>query len=347
VLSVSEPFPEEDKIILAHCSPTAFFHEQGKFDKEKNEMIVDLSRKILIFTDMPDPGLLSRLRSILSHDQKQSRFKTTDKSQQGGNRTKTVVVIGYPSVYFCSAGLRVDEQESTRFIMLSPSIENQKILQGIRQTIVKESNRDAFNAFVNSDTARQNLKKRILAVKQEKITDVKIDNPELIEKLFLSDNENVQPRQQRDIKKIISIIKGLTLLNLWFRKREGSYVYANDEDIKEGFRLWSEISFGQDYGLPPYVMEIYTKIILNLWDESSVISEDNKQPVTRKQILDRHYQVYHRPLGMNYLRQHILPQLEEVGLIMQERSSVNGREMVVIPLETDFGVELPEVKVEI
>lgn len=344
-LSVSELFPTEDKIILAHCSPTAFFHEQGKTDKEKNEIIVDLSRKILIFTDMPDSGLLSRLRSILSHDMKESRFKTTDKNQQGGNRTKTVVVIGYPSVYFCSAGLRVNEQESTRFIMLSPSIEHDKIIQGIKQTIAKESDREKFLGLLNIDVERMNLKERILGIKQEMINDIKIDNASLIEKLFLKDDTNVQPRQQRDIKKIISLIKGLALLNLWFRKREGNYIFADDKDIEDGFKLWSEISFGQDYGLPPYIMEIYTKIILKLWNESG--SMGIKDPVSRKEILDLHFKIYHRPLGITYLRQHILPQLEEVGLIVQERSTNDSREMVVIPLETNFGIELPEVKVEI
>jgi site-specific DNA recombinase len=96
---------------------------------------------------MPDTGLISRLRSILSHDAKESRLKITDKSQQGGNKTKTVVIIGYPSVYFCSAGLKVDEQESTRFLMLSPSIEQEKLLQGIRQSITKEADRQKFNSI--------------------------------------------------------------------------------------------------------------------------------------------------------------------------------------------------------
>lgn len=336
-LSVSELFPKSDKMILAHCSPTAFFHEQGVYDKEKNEMIVDLSRKILIFTDMPNSALLERLRSILSHDQKRSHFKITDKNQQGGNRTKTVTVIGYPSVYFCSAGLKIDEQETTRFIMLSPSVEQDKIMQGIKQTISKESNRGKFNEAIDDDIERNLLKERILAIKYEHVDDVIIENTALIEKLFLDGIESVQPRQQRDIKKILSIVKGFTLLNMWFRKRDGNFVFASDEDIENGFRLWSEISFGQDYGLPPYVMKIYTEIILPLWEDSHSYMSKDKVPVSRKQIVDKHHRLYRRPLSMTYLRQHILPQLEGVGLIAQERGGTDGREMVVIPLETGLG----------
>lgn len=339
-LSVADFFPMIDKIILAQCSPTAFFHENGAYDKEKNEIVVDLSRKILIFTDMPNTGLLERLRSILSHDAKESRLKITDKNQKGGNRTKTVVIIGFPSVYFCSAGLRVDEQESTRFIMLSPSIEHEKIFQGIQQSISKESNREKFMKELNDDPKRNLLKERILGIKQENIADVKIEDTELIEKLFLQDSKSVKPRQQRDIKKIISLIKGFSLLNVWFRTKEDNYIWATEKDILDAFVLWNKISYGQDYGLAPYIFEIYTKIILPLWEEPSdrfgnFASDSNrKHGITKKEILDRHFKLYGRPLSLVYLRQHILPQLEQVGLIMQERSVDDKREMVVIPLET-------------
>lgn len=342
-LSTADVFPDEDKIVLAQCSPTAFFHEQGKYNKEKNEMIVDLSRKILIFTDMPHTLLLEKLRSILAHDAKRSYAKITDKDQKGGNKTKTVVLIGYPSVYFCSAGLRVDEQESTRFIMLSPSIEHDKIIQGIQQSISKESDREKFMENVKADPDRIMLKKRILGIRQEQIIDVKIENPELVEKLFLQGSKSVKPRQQRDIKKIISLIKGFSLLNVWFRKREGGYIWATEKDITDAFELWNKISYGQDYGLAPYVFEIYTNIILALWNEPSEeygdlsTPDDKKYSVTRKEILNRHFKIYGRPLSLIYLRQHILPQLEGVGLIIQERNTKgDSREMVVIPVETEI-----------
>ena len=341
-LSIADFFPTEDKIILAQCSPTAFFHEQGVLDKDKKEIIVDLSRKILIFTDMPNTALLERLRSILAHDAKESRSKITDKDQKGGNRTKTVVLIGYPSVYFCSAGLKIDEQESTRFIMLSPSVEHDKIVAGIQQSISKESDREKFLIALDADPRRALLKKRILGIRQEKIIDVKIENPALVEKLFLSDSKSVKPRQQRDIKKIISLIKGFALLNVWFRKNENGYVWATEKDITDAFDLWNKISYGQDYGLAPYVFQIYTDIILPLWREPSkefgplASDEDKKQSVTRKEILNRHFKIYGRALSSVYLRQHILPQLEQVGLIIQERSTGDSREMVVIPLETEI-----------
>ncbi len=344
-LSVVDLFPKEDSIILANCSPTAFFHEQGRYNKDKNEMTVDLSRKILIFTDMPDPSLLSRLRSLLSHDSKESHAKITDKNQSGGNRTKNITIIGYPTVYFCSANFKIDEQESTRFIVLSPSIEHDKLYQGIQQSIFKETDHEKFMDIVNNDYDRNLLKKRILGIRQEKIDNIKIENKQLIEELFLKDNKSLKPRQQRDIKKIISIIKGFSLLNLWFRKREGSCIFATEEDIFSAFNLWEKISYGQDYGLSPYIFEIYTRIIIPLWKEPASTyggfssPDDKKTFVTRKEILNRHFKLYGRPLSMQSLRIQILPQLEQSGLLVQERSVDDKREMVVIPIEAEFELE--------
>jgi hypothetical protein len=344
-LSVVEIFPSEDVISLAYCSPTAFFHDQGLYNKEKNEIVVDLARKIIIFTDMPDQALISRLRPLLSHDQKESRLKITDKAQRGGNKTKNVVLLGFPSVYFCSAEMRVDEQESTRFLMLSPSIEYEKIYQGVKQAIRKASDSEKFNHEVDSDPERNLLKSRIRAIKQENISDIKIEDVEYIEKLFLKDGEAVRPRQQRDIKKVISIIKGLALLNVWFRKRDGNFIWASKEDIDIGFDLWNKLSYGQDYGLAPYLFDIYSKVIMYLWNQPDETfsdfssGSDKRKFITRKEVLRRHFEVYKTPLGMQKLRQQILPQLEQVGLIMQERGGDDMREMVIIPLETGMEEE--------
>lgn len=336
-LSISELFPQQDLITLANCSPTAFIHEQGVFNKERNEMIVDLSRKILIFTDMPHPELLTRLRSFLSHDQKESKSKITDKSEKGGNRTKTVVMIGYPTVVFCSAGLKVDEQESTRFIMLSPSIEQDKLIAGIKQAIQKEVDSQIFRNGVDNDEKRQLFKKRIIGIKQAEISDVKIKNWELVEELFLpKDKKGVKPRHLRDTKKVICLIKGFALLNLWFRERDGDYIFATDEDIVGAFKLWDSISIGQDYGLAPYIYSIYTDVVIPLW-KKQLENSDGFPPdgIKRQDILKQSDHVG-RPLNMVYLRQNILPQLEQAGLIAQERSTgSDGRQMVVFPLDVE------------
>jgi len=53
-------------------------------------------------------------------------MKITDKTQKFGLKTKNVLLRGYPSVIFCTAGLKIDEQEATRFLLLSPEINQEK-----------------------------------------------------------------------------------------------------------------------------------------------------------------------------------------------------------------------------
>ncbi len=101
---IARIFPEEDVIEIGYCSTTAFFHDVGEYDEVRKGYLVDLSRKILIFLDQPHTQLLERLRPLLSHDKKEMLLKITDKSQKFGLRTKTVLLRGFPSVIFCSAG---------------------------------------------------------------------------------------------------------------------------------------------------------------------------------------------------------------------------------------------------
>lgn len=132
---IARLFPSEDVIELAYCSPTAFFHDVGEYDKEMKGYVVDLSRKILIFLDQPHNELLARLRPLLSHDKKEISLKITDKTQKFGLKTKNILLKGYPAVIFCTAGLHIDEQEATRFLLLSPEVNQEKIREGILESI--------------------------------------------------------------------------------------------------------------------------------------------------------------------------------------------------------------------
>ncbi|MCM8784250.1 MAG: hypothetical protein NC818_05710 [Candidatus Omnitrophica bacterium] len=183
-IEIASLFPKEDVIKVGYCSPTAFFHDKGKFIKELEGYYIDLERKILIFLDQPHTILLQHLRPLLSHDEKEIHTKITDKSQKYGLKTKNVVIRGFPSVIFCSAGLKIDEQEATRFLLLSPEITQEKIRDGILEALKKEADFESYLAQLNSNPKRQLLIERIKAIKEEKIEEVKIHNPKYIEGRF-------------------------------------------------------------------------------------------------------------------------------------------------------------------
>lgn len=334
---IARLFPEEDVIEIGYCSPTAFFHDVGEYDKEKNLYVVDLSRKILIFLDQPHTLLLQHLRPLLSHDKKEINIKITDKSQKFGLKTKNIVIRGYPSVIFCTAGLKIDEQEATRFLLLSPETSQEKIRESIHEKIKKETNVNEYRMQIDEDSNRTLLKKRIQAIKEENVKEIRISSAEKIEETFLKNNRVLKPRHSRDIGRLISLVKSYALLNLWHREKDGQVVIANDDDINEAFLLWNRISESQELNLPPYIFNLFKEIILPAYlEKNGKRNEDMIDIVgdfglTRQEITQKHYEVYHRFIPDWQLRQQIIPMLETAGLIRQEPDPADKRRYMIYP----------------
>lgn len=329
---IARLFPAADVKEIGYCSPTAFFHDTGEYNKELEGYLVDLSRKILIFLDQPHTQLLERLRPVLSHDQKEIRLKITDKSQKHGLRTKNVIVKGFPAVIFCTAGLKIDEQEATRFFLLSPEVNHEKIRQAILEKIKKETDNASYRSWLDEVPERKLLIKRILAIKDENIQEVKIFSSDTIIERFMGQNKVLKPRHQRDIGRLLALVKSFALLNLWWREKEGSTITANQQDIESAFEVWDKISVSQELNLPPYIYKLYQEVILPLWEiKTPKLGEDEKEGLTRQEILQKHYEVYGRMLDNNQLRQQILPMLETAGLITQEQDPTNRRKLLIFP----------------
>lgn len=322
-------FPEEDVIEVGYCSPTAFFHDFGEFNKEKQGYIVDLSRRILIFLDQPHTLLLQHLRPLLSHDKKEIRIKITDKSQKAGLRTKNIFLRGFPAVIFCTAGLKIDEQETTRFILLSPETNQEKIRQAIHEKILKETDFEAYERTLEGYEERKTLKERIRAIKAEGVEDIKICSQEKVEQAFFNAKTSLKPRHQRDIGRILSLIKSFALLNLWFREKDGETIIANEDDITEAFKVWDKIAESQELNLPPYIYQLFQNIILAAWSEKN--AGQISTGLSRGEIMKKHYEVYGRRLADWQLRQQIIPMLENAGLIIQEPDPNDKRKMLIYP----------------
>jgi len=331
-IEIAQLFPKEDIIETAYCSPTAFFHDTAeRYDKEKNELLINLSKKIIIFLDQPHTLVLEHLRPVLSHDRKEIRIKITDKQQKAGFRTKNVLLIGFPSVIFCTAGLRIDEQESTRFIILSPEVTQEKITNGILEKIKKFTNKEEYCLNLEANEERESLKRRILAIKEANISDVIITNSDRIKEEFFKRTKILKPRHQRDIGRLISLIKAFALLNFWFRERKESQIIAQDEDIDNAFSLWDKISESQELNIPPYIYNLYKEIILKAFKEKNDGISSGVTGLTKKEILEYHYRVYGRVLSDFQLRKEIIPALEIAGLIFQEPDQNDKRKTLIYP----------------
>lgn len=340
-LELSYYFSKEDVLKLGYASPQTFFYESGillpdpsdkrdvEDEKKRKIRSVDLHQKIVIFLDQPHDLLLQRLRSLLSHDEKKIVSKIVNKNQRSGNRTETVIIEGFPTVIFCTAKSSLSEQEKTRLLLLSPEINQEKLRETIALKIDRESDRDAYDKRLKDNPQRQFLEARVSDIKTANISQVKIpeDLREQLYRRFLGDHKNLIPRHQRDISRLLAIIKGYALLNFHNKEQIGTSIFANSEDVEAGFQLYSIVSVANELGLPPEIYDIFQK--MKPW------LENRENGITRKEFQQWYFNEYYKVIGRDRASE-ILKILDTTGLLVEQPDPVDRRFMrYVLP---DSGV---------
>lgn len=334
-LQVVDLFPAESVIKILYASQSAFFHESGEYDKEKNEKHIHLERKIIIFIDQPRTDLLARLRPILSHDEKIMVCKITDKTGQWGNQTKNIVIHWYPVAIYCTASCTLDEQEATRFLLISPEIGNEKFRDTIHAKIQNAGDTEEYYQNLESNPERMILRERIELIKNAWIKNILITDTSEVETIFFKDKKDLKPRHQRDVGRFLGLIKAFALLNLPQRRRVGDNIYAEKHDILEATKIWNHIAPWQEHNIAPYVLDIYERVFIPAYREfnksqTDFITPDHAVWVPRKHILKKHFDVMKRNLSDASWRQDIEPTLVNAGLLVAENI---GRSIVLSPTQ--------------
>jgi len=318
-LELTNYFPEDEVLIIAGASPTAFFHDKGYYDEENKRYLVDLEGKILVFLDQPHFQLLEKLRPLLSHDNKELSYKITDKNKGGSLRTKSVVLRGYPSVIFCTVKLDPDEQEKTRLFLLSPEVDEEKIRESLDLLAKKHGNRDEYNKMISRNIRLTLLKERITKIRISKIKHVIIPNIDKLTDKFYKDKK-LKPRDQRDFPRIMSLMKAHALLNYFKRDKVGQEsIICNETDIEAGFKLYEKIAEANELGLPPLALDIYNKVFVPIMTGAGV---------TRQDIERRYLEVYYKPLNYEFFKKYLKPALLAAGLISEEPDPDDKRKML-------------------
>jgi len=324
-LEVSWYFPKEDVLKLGYASPTSFFHEMGQIEKTESfdgtkhaKVHINLANKLLVFLDMPHAGLLERLRPLLSHDEKVIENKITDKSEKRGMRTKTVVITGFPVIMFCSANEGLNEQEKTRLLLLSPEKSQEKLWEALILKLLKESDREAFSRYMESEPSRVFLRARVEAVKSARIKHVIVpdDLRDLIMKRFTKKRKWLQPRHLRDISRLLALIKAFALLNYAHRQRVGDAITVNAEDVEVGFQLYEAISEPNELGISPEQYEIF----------KAMQKEDKEgNGFTILEFQQFYMKTFHKPLGYERAKL-ILKDLCGAGLLAEAPNEKDKRQ---------------------
>lgn len=322
---VAALFPEADKIELSDASPTAFFHGEGTYDKERGAKIVSLERKILLLYEQPNPLTQQKLRAVLSHDQRELHYRITNKDKKGANRAELIIIRGFPATVFCSSGMRLDEQEATRAILLSPEVTTAKIRKGVSDEAQRSANMAEYREQLESRPERIALKDRILAIRREHVDDIIVPNPDEVVQRFNKRFKRPKARHMRDINRLMNLIKAAALLNVWHRQQPDGLIVANKSDIDQVFELWGRQIEAQDLSVPPAVMHLYKKHILpaylDKWQNPDFQEAMHKRHIglSRQELGAYYFRIEGSPLNDEHLRKQILPQLEASGIITQQK----------------------------
>jgi hypothetical protein len=323
---ISSYFPPNEVLKIASASPTAFYHKGGVWDEERKAQVCDLEHKIVIFSDQPHFQLLEKMRSVLSKDDKELTYWITDKSRSGANRTKTIIIRGFASFFFCTAKTDPDEQEKTRLILLSPETDEKKLYESLELAALRNADTDEYRKVIEQDPKRKWLIDRILAIRQLGIREIIIpDRGKPVFDRFIREHKHLIARHQRDLPRIFGFIKAHALLNCFNRERltngKSGTIVATDADIDAGFALYKEIEESNELGLSPYIYRIYKQVIQpNL----------NQDGLTRKDIRSKYFSVFHKFLHPKF-EDAVIAQIEAAGLIQQEPDKEDRRKMLVLP----------------
>ncbi len=109
------------------------------------------------------------------------------------------MIHGYPVAIFCTASTGLDEQEATRFLLLSPETHSEKIHDTIHSKIQSESIESEYLESIENNPERLLFKERIEMIKDARIEYIRISNSDEVERRFLEDKKYLKPRHQRDV----------------------------------------------------------------------------------------------------------------------------------------------------
>lgn len=295
VMQIMKLFPKRDVWKIGAASPKFLIRQHGVIVDENNEHIdfskkpgmdapfeeqrewaetlknakrlIDMTGKILLFLEAPDPEVFNIIRSILSHDDYEISYPFVDTWQ--GIRTVNVVVRGWPSTIFCTSSEKHVQDLATRSLTLTPVFQEEKyqaanILTGDKSALpwkyTPSDDEIAVQEFIES----------------LKLEWHKIDVVLPFGKEFGIKFPHKNPRSMRDFQHILSMIKVLAYLHYAQRPAlkygEKKIVLATSQDYNTIMNLWAKIAETTQTGIPAQVLEFYNDVVLECTTETPSIT---------------------------------------------------------------------------
>jgi len=229
--------------------------------------LIKLHDKTIVFLESPSEELLKVLYPVLSHDVKQSVFKVTEKIE-GKNRTKTVVLDGWPACILLTATEREEEarylyEMVTRCISDTPEESKEKTDEACDQ-----ANKGWSQNIIPQDLTVENRIKKLVSIiiqmfrDENYVVTVPFDD---IKGLF-PDDARTNYTFMRRFNYLLPMIACVTALHMFQRpisKRNGyNYVFSTVDDVIVAYLLYSNIWETSSTGLPQKILTFYDDVAL-------------------------------------------------------------------------------------
>ena len=231
--------------------------------------------------------------------------------------------------------MRIDEQEQTRSLILSPESTEEKIKSAIMASVIKNSDKAWFDNHVKTNIDRKLLMDRIQYIKRLNVEQIRIENSEYLYDRFMTNQKYFLPRSQRDIDHFTSLTKGIALVNAPFRMKDG-VITATNKDVDEAMKLWEVLSESMRYGIPPQILDVLKKVIIPAYREINKeknLPEEDWQGISFEELRTYYTNHHGAQLNMDMYRKTYIPVLVSASLISSDLDENDKRKKLIKPVK--------------
>lgn len=331
------------------------YSEKRKLMQDAKKLI-DLSHKILIFLDTPNPNLFNTMMPLLSHDRFEVEYEYVD--THNGIKTKSNVLRGWPAVIFAQA---IDYSKyqrwaevQRRFIIANPALTQDKYRKAIdliadkyglpdfayQVKVVSDDDKKRAKIIIrNLQTAIRDLDKQLIPGKNN------IFNPfaECIRHALPQSQASDMTTAERFFKlmRVHTIIEFENRPRLYYRKKGSlglnTIPMSTFEDL-------AEVLYVMEYanGVRPYVLEWFNNVFLALYQSKTEpdqktkgtdeVVEEERIAVTTTQLVDKSLEVNRKQLSSKQILENYLDPLYNQNYIEKAESKLNRKANIYWPV---------------
>lgn len=347
-------FPPEMVFVLSGASAKSFYYNDTKLiDPETNEEIVkprkedyedkdsykealkeykekrkrairvrDFKYNILIFLDLSPEQVSPSLKTLLSHDSKESWYQTVEKL-----KGMKVLLREWPSALFATANKKIDREMGTRYILDQPEINEEKLQKILEKT---EKNHQIPRLNGKCDHIVEVVREYIRYIK-ENYSKKKVVIPYKTSHIFKKYNEM---RVVRDYDRFIALVETIAMLQAPKRPRiliekfgeVEEYIVATKEDVELALELIDDIIESSLSGIPRDVLDFYYNILL------PEVKDKTIELLSYEQILDAYYLKTGKSVSRKLIREEYIKPLLKAEWLQEEPDPEDKRRKLFRPL---------------